>query len=193
MNNPAKDNSIVVAISGASGSCYASRLLEILLEKKMDIHLIISESAKQIAKDELDEKRFLFLTEKADVKRYHPDKFNVSIASGSVNTRGMVVIPASMGTIGRIASGTSDNLIIRVADVHLKEKRKLIVVPREAPLNRIHIENLLRLHDAGAIILPAMPSFYMKPETINDLIDTVVARVLDHLNISNDLNTEYKP
>jgi len=182
----------IVAITGASGMIYASRLVELLDSHGISPHIVITSTAKEIIKRELPSERAILLLEDARFMRYDPDDFSAVIASGSYHTSGMVIVPASMGTIGRIASGTSDNLAIRAADVHLKERRKLIVVPRETPLNRIHLENLLRLNDAGAVILPAMPSFYSKPDSIDAIADTVVIRILDHLGINLDSNVRYQ-
>ena len=155
------------------------------------VHLVITDTARHIIEVELPSDKADFLLNSKDIIRHDPGSYSETIASGSYMTSGMIVIPASMGTIGRIANGTSDNLIIRTTDVHLKEKRKLIVVPRETPLNRIHLENLLKLHDAGALILPAMPSFYTNADSIDDLVDTVVARVLDHIGIKHDIDVRY--
>ncbi len=182
---------LVVAITGASGAKYACRTCEMLLKAKAIVHLIITETAKDIIKTELRFDKSDYLLNSKDFIHHDPDIYSKKIASGSNETRGMVIIPASMGTVGRIANGTSDNLIARVADVHLKEKRKLVMVPRETPLNRIHLENLLKLNNAGALILPAMPSFYSGVSTVDDLIDTVVARVLDYLEIKHDLDVSY--
>lgn len=186
-----KEHPLVVAITGASGARYAFRTCELLLREKVCVHLIITKTAEEIIKTELNSENADYLLGSGDFTRHDPDSYSTEIASGSNRTLGMVIIPASMGTVGRIASGVSDNLVARVADVHLKEKRKLVLVPRETPLNRIHLVNLLRLNDAGAMILPAMPSFYSGASTIDDLIDTVVARVLDYLDIEHDLDVSY--
>jgi len=184
---------IIIAITGASGMIYAHRLVEILDYGKISMHLIITPTARRIIETELADKNANFILKKVKATRHDSSNLETEIASGSHKTGGMVIIPASMGTIGRIASGATENLITRVADVHLKERRKLIIVSRETPLNRIHLENLLRLNDAGAVIMPAMPSFYSKPKTIEELADTVVARVLDHLDIEHDLDVRYSP
>jgi 4-hydroxy-3-polyprenylbenzoate decarboxylase len=190
----AKEKNIyVIAITGASGMIYAHRLLQLLKKEKSEIHLVITKTAVQIIGHELKPKQAEFVLKDAGFIRHDPEKYSSVIASGSHKTSGMVVVPASMGTVGRIASGTSDNLVVRAADVHLKEKRKLIIVPRETPLNAIHLENMLKLDRAGAIILPAMPSFYSGMHTVEGLVDTVVARVLDHLGIGHDLDVKYKP
>ncbi len=185
------EHPLVVAITGASGAMYACRTCEMLLKANASVHLIITKTAEEIIQTELSSEKSDYLLNSKDFIHHDPNTFSTEIASGSNQTLGMVIIPASMGTVGRIANGTSDNLVARVADVHLKEKRKLVIVPRETPLNRIHLENLLKLNDAGALILPAMPSFYSGASTIENLIDTVVARVLDYLEIKHDLDVGY--
>ena len=185
------EHPVVIAVTGASGVVYAHRTLELLLKSGVSVHLVITKTATHIIEVELPNEKSDLLLNSQDVVRHDPSSYSETIASGSYMTSGMIVIPASMGTIGRIASGTSDNLIIRTADVHMKEKRKLIVVPRETPFNRIHLENLMKLHDAGALIMPATPSFYSKADSIDDLVDTVVARVLDHIGIKHNLDVRY--
>lgn len=185
------EHPLVVAITGASGAIYAFRTCAMLIKANLSVHLIITKTAEEIIKTELSPENSDYLLSSKDFIHHDPSTFSTEIASGSNHTLGMVIIPASMGTVGRIANGTSDNLVARVADVHLKEKRKLVIVPRETPLNRIHLENLLKLNDAGAMILPAMPSFYSGVSTIENLIDTVVARVLDYLEIKHDLDVGY--
>ena len=184
---------IIVAITGASGMLYAFWLIEILDAKAIPLNLIITLTARKIITNELSKKDADFIFTGAKAERHDPLKFESELASGSNKSRGMVIVPASMGTIGRIACGVSDNLVVRAADVHLKERRKLIIVPRETPLNRIHLENLLKLNDAGAVILPAMPSFYSRPKTLVELADTIVARILDHLDIEHNLDVGYHP
>jgi 4-hydroxy-3-polyprenylbenzoate decarboxylase len=168
---------IIVAITGASGSIYTIRLLKILSGLKnppAEIAVVFSDTAKEIWKHETGEEVKLF----SPAKEYQNDSYFAPFASGSASYDTMIICPASMGSIGRIANGTSEDLISRAADVILKERRKLIVVPREAPYNLIHIRNMETLTLAGAIICPASPSFYRKPETIEDLIDTVIDRLL---------------
>lgn len=184
---------LIIAITGASGMIYAHRLIEILNRENFPMHLIITSTAIRIIQTELTTNQADFLLKKANATRHDSSHLESEIASGSHLTSGMVIIPASMGTIGRIASGTTENLVTRVADVHLKERRKLIIVSRETPLNRIHLENLLKLNDAGALIMPATPSFYSKPKTILDLVDTIIARILDHFQIEHNLNIRYSP
>lgn len=168
---------IILAVTGASGSIYAERLLEKLISLKNspeEIAVIFSDTAKEVWKHETGKKISL----KKPAKEYQNNSFFAPFASGSSHYTTMIVCPASMGTTGRIANGTSDDLIARAADVILKERRKLIIVPREAPYNLIHLRNMETLTLAGAIICPASPSFYSRPETINDVVDTVVDRIL---------------
>ena len=202
MDNSNLSLPVIVAISGASGTIYGMRLLHFLLENNYKVEFVISESATKVAKAEIDlnlslDPKIL----KEQVETYwgtslhsyshlniwsHKD-IAASISSGSYRTSGMIIIPASMGTIGAIASGTSDNLITRAADVCLKERRKLILVPREMPFSTIHLENLTRLSIAGAIIAPACPGFYHNPKDLNDSIDFVVGKVLDLIGIDHSL------
>jgi 4-hydroxy-3-polyprenylbenzoate decarboxylase len=168
---------VIVAVSGASGSIYALRLLEKLESLKTppsEIAVVFSDNAREIWKYETGKK----FVAKAPAKAYNNDDFFVPFASGSSDFDTMIICPASMGILGRIANGTSDDLITRAADVMLKERRKLILVPRETPYNLIHIRNMETLTLAGAIICPATPSFYSKPETIDDLVMTVVERII---------------
>lgn len=176
---------IVVGISGASGVQYGIRLLKVLADMKIRTHLIISKSAKQIIQIETDYSP-LEVEELASVV-YGEKDFTASIASGSHIFDGMIIAPCSMKTLGSIASGISDNLMTRSADVCLKEGRKLILMTRETPLSRIHLENMLRAQQAGAVILPASPGFYSKPHTIEDLVNIMAGRALDQMGIKNEL------
>lgn len=218
---------LVVAITGASGSIYAIRLLEVLLVAGRNIHLTISPAGAQVVNKEIglhvdlhDFHRSQLLPAetglsddpklrtarpdgssiyaissilsdselaKGKLIYHHYKDFTAGIASGSFLTDGMVVCPCSMGTLGAIANGLSTNLVHRAADVHLKERRKLILIPRETPLGSIQLENMKRLADAGAVILPAMPGFYHNPVTIHDLIDFVVGRICDQLGVRHEL------
>ncbi|MSR56125.1 MAG: UbiX family flavin prenyltransferase [Planctomycetaceae bacterium] len=216
---------LVVAMTGASGSIYAVRLLEVLLVAGRRVHLTISPSAATVLNKELGLKvnlqdfdaRQLLPTEEELISHpllqglegshsglsdfssvfsdpqqgkiiyHHHSDFMAGIASGSFLTAGMVICPCSMGTLASIAGGHSENLIQRAADVHLKERRKLILVPRETPLSSIQLGNMQRLSEAGATILPAMPGFYHTPRTIQDLVDFVVGRICDHLEIEHKL------
>lgn len=180
---------IIIAITGASGDLYAKHLFDFLQKKGVELHLIITENAKTILKDEIGIREDYF--KRKNVSIYENANLNVRIASGSFKSEGMVIIPASMGTIGRIANGYSDDLVSRTADVALKERRKLIIVPRETPFNDIHLNNMLTLSRAGAVILPASPAFYHKPKSINDMAKFIVSRILDQLGIENDLVPTY--
>lgn len=225
-------NNIVVAITGASGSIYAIRLLEILLSSGKSIHITMSSSAVEVFRTELgvsidlenfdlsqvitpntdsaeeagtesDPRSHLLsgssyghalssIFSESDLMQgnlvyHHYKDFSAGIASGSFSTAGMVICPCSMGTLAKIANDVSDNLIHRAASVHLKERRKLVLVPRETPLSTIQLENMLRLSSSGAVILPAMPGFYHVPRTIHDLVDFVVGRICDQLGVETDL------
>lgn len=176
---------IILAITGASGSIYAKTLLDKLQGLKIppeEIAVIFSDNAKEIWDYELEEKYKMT----AHAKEYNNKSFFVPFASGSSGYDTMIICPASMGMIGRIANGTSEDLIARAADVILKERRKLILVPRETPYNLIHIRNMEILTLAGAIICPATPSFYSKPQTIDDLVLTVVERILSLAGFDTD-------
>ncbi|MCC7425084.1 MAG: UbiX family flavin prenyltransferase [Planctomycetaceae bacterium] len=218
---------LVVAITGASGSIYAVRLLDALLSLGRNVHLTVSPAACQVIKHELGLSIDLASLDESDllppdadlvhdsrlgVRRvsgssglgnssvfsesessrgrltyHHYMDFSAGIASGSFLTDGMVICPCSMGTLASIAHGQSSNLIQRAADVHLKERRKLIVVPRETPLGSIQLDNMKRLTDAGAVVLPAMPGFYHNPTSIQDLVDFVVGRICDQLGVRHAL------
>lgn len=178
---------IVVAITGASGSLYAQRLLACLAETDCEADVVLSSHAEEVALAEVGK---LEIPKKFSV---HQDRtMQVPFVSGSAPYDAMVIIPCSMGTLGRIAYGYSDSTIARAADVFLKEKRKLILVPRETPWNLIHARNVVTVIEAGAIMLPAIPSFYGKPQTVFEVIDTVVGRVLDHLDVKQDLVKRWK-
>ena len=174
---------ILVAITGASGALYAQRLLDNLEPPAHEIHVVISHYAQQVIAEELP--GGLRLPD--GVKTHNLKSMNAPCASGSNPPDAMVVIPCTMGTLGRIAHGYSEDVLLRAADVVLKEKKKLILVPREAPLSLLHVKNFELLLLAGATILPANPSYYTRPKTIQEVVDTVVARVLDHLGVPNKL------
>jgi 4-hydroxy-3-polyprenylbenzoate decarboxylase len=187
---------LVVAITGASGSPYGVRLLNVLLRAGRTVHLVISPAATQVMERELgvaiDLSHFdpALLLKNADLSRLHYHSFrdfSAGIASGSFRTAGMAVCPCSMGTVAAIAHGTSENLIHRAADVHLKERRKLVLVPRETPLGLIQLRNLTAVAEAGAVVLPAMPAFYTLPKTVDDMVDFVVGRVCDQLRVEHRL------
>ena len=191
---------LVLAVTGASGSPYAVRLLEVLLRAGRTVHLTVSPAAAEVFESEvgrrLDLARFdaaTFLGERAagldlSALRYHHVRdFSAGIASGSFLTAGMVVCPCSMGTVAAVAHGLSENLIHRAADVHLKERRKLVLVPRETPLGLVQLRNLTAAAEAGAVVLPAMPAFYTLPRSVGDMVDFVVGRVCDQLGVEHDL------
>lgn len=190
---------IVVGISGASGIPLAKRLLEVLKENGIEAHLIVSDSAKKVMEHEgqLGEAKRptgakpQFGTEcgeleKLATKVYDVSDISAAVSSGSFRTDGMVVVPCSMKTLAGLASGYSDNLILRAGDVCLKEGRKLVVVPRETPLSYIHIKNMLTLKQAGAVILPPVVAFYQKPKTLEDMVNFIVGKILDALGIDNE-------
>jgi 4-hydroxy-3-polyprenylbenzoate decarboxylase len=186
---------LVLAMTGASGSPYAVRLLQVLCRAGRTVHLTISTSGAQVLREEtglavaltrFDPEVFGDLGS-GKLIYHHQSDFNAGIASGSFRTAGMVVSPCSMSTLASIAHGITANLITRAADVHLKERRKLILVPRETPLSLVHIENMASVTRAGAIVLPAMPGWYHQPRTLEDLIDFVVSRICDQLGVEVDL------
>ena len=175
---------LVIGISGASGIIYGVRLLEVLKEK-IETHLTFTPIVERVLRQETHLKKHELIN--LANYYYQIDDLSASISSGSFLTAGMVIIPCSMKTIGGIACGYSDNLLLRAADVTLKENRKLIIVPRETPLRKIHLENMVKLSNEKAIILPAMPGFYFNPKTIDDIINHIVGKVLDILEIKHDL------
>jgi flavin prenyltransferase len=176
---------VTVAITGASGAAYAVRLLETLSRAGVAVRLIVSQTGWRLLAEELDIRDEQALRANtgdwSNVTMYADDDRGATPASGSAATRGMVVCPCSMGTLASIAQGTTRSLIERAADVVLKERRTLILVPRETPYSLIHLQNMTRLTEAGALILPASPGFYHRPTRIEDLIDFVVGRILAHL------------
>jgi 4-hydroxy-3-polyprenylbenzoate decarboxylase len=202
MNGPADSPAapgIVLAMTGASGAPYAIRLLRVLCRQGRTVHLSISPSAAQVLREEtglavsldsFDPSVFGDPGPGRLVYHHHGD-FSSGIASGSFLTAGMVVAPCSMSTLGSIAHGITSNLITRAADVHLKERRKLILVPRETPLSLIHLENMVQATRAGAVVLPAMPGWYHRPNTVEDLIDFVVGRICDQLGVPNRLSARW--
>ena len=179
---------ILVAITGASGALYAQRLLDNLDPAQHEIHVVLSNYAQQVIAEELPGGLKL----PPAVKAHGLKSMNAPFASGSNPPDAMVVIPCTMGTLGRIAHGYSEDVLLRAADVVLKEKKKLILVPREMPLSLVHVKNFELLLLAGATLLPANPSFYSGAKTAVELADTVVARVLDHLGVPNQLAPRWK-
>ena len=193
---------LVVAITGASGSPYGVRLVELCLRAGRTVHLVVSPAGTEVVRTELGRTVHLgeadfdpvaLLGPAADgldlsrLKYHHFRNFQAGIASGSFLTAGMAVCPCSMGTVAAVAHGMSENLIHRAADVHLKERRKLVLVPRETPLGLIQLRNLTAAAEAGAVILPAMPAFYTNPQSIADMVDFVVGRVCDQLGVEHRL------
>jgi flavin prenyltransferase len=187
---------LTLAVTGASGAPYAVRLLEALNGAAVPVRLIISRTGWRLLYEELaigDEHGLQARTgDWSRVKVFDDDDRGGTPASGSAPSRGMVVCPCSMGTLASIAQGTTRSLIERAADVVLKERRTLILVPRETPYSQIHLENMLRLTRAGAVVLPASPGFYHRPQQIADLIDFVVGRILSQLDIEHDLGPRWR-
>ncbi len=185
---------IVMAITGASGAPYAVRLLHAMASARQPVWLIVSSHGWRLLQTESAIHDLHGLREHvgedawdASVTVFDDNDRGATPASGSAKVQGMVIVPCSMGTIASIAAGTSRSLVERAADVSLKERRRLVVVPRETPLSRIHLENMLRLTDAGAVVLPAAPGFYHQPERIDQLVDFVVQRILDQLHLDIDI------
>lgn len=169
---------VVVAITGASGAAYGTRLIQVLNERKIETQCVVSEAAKIIIRHEGGE---------IPGECYDEGDIAAPLSSGSYRFDAMVVVPCSMKTLAAIANGYASNLITRCADVAIKEGRKLVIVPRETPLSSIHLENMLKLAKIGVVILPAMPAFYPKPKKLRDMVDFVVGKILDSLGIENEL------
>lgn len=194
---------IALAFTGASGIPYGLRLLECLLKAKRQVYLMVSPAAQVVfamettlkvpSQPEQQQTFFsqLYSAKSGQLSVFGPQQWSAPVASGSGAPEAMVICPCTSGCIGAIASGMSDNLIERAADVTIKEQRKLILVHRETPLSALHLENLLKLARLGVTILPANPGFYNKPETIDDIVDFIVARILDHLAIAHDLQPRW--
>lgn len=184
---------IVVAITGASGAPYAVRLLESLVRARRRVQLIVSSHGLRLLDTEMGIGSVDALAKKVGkdwgryVATFDDADRGAAPASGSALNAGMVICPCSMGTLSAIAHGSSRSLVERAADVMLKERRPLVLVPRETPLSEIHLENMLRVTRAGAIVMPAAPGFYHRPRSIDDLVNFIVARVLDHLGVEQDL------
>jgi flavin prenyltransferase len=189
----------VIGITGASGVIYGIKLCEYMLAAGKTVHLLITDAGWRVLHDELDwevtrrqetlEKYFKPAIGKLV---YHPiQDIGASVASGSFRTEGMLIVPCSMGTLSAIAHGSSDNLLERTADVMLKEGRKLVIVPRETPLHTVHLENMLILARMGVRIIPAMPAFYQKPKSLDELVNFLVGKVLDSVEIEHDLFTRW--
>jgi len=169
---------LVIAATGASGTIYLQRLLAQIDCAAHEVHLVMSGSAREVAKQELDDFKIA-----SNVARHSENDMNVPFVSGSSRFDAMMIVPCSMATLGRIASGSSDSALLRAADVFLKERRKLILVPRETPWSLIHARNVVTLLEAGAIVLPAIPSFYSRPDSVTAVVDTVVWRILDQIGL----------
>ena len=194
-----KHTPIIVALTGASGVQYALRLLECLIAADRPVYLMVSKAAQIVLSMETDlkvpaksaemEQFFtgLYHAQQGQIKVFSQQQWTAPVASGSHKAQSMVVCPCTTGSLAAIANGNSDNLLERAADVMLKEKRQLILVVRETPFSNIHLENMLRLSQAGATIMPANPGFYNKPENMNDIIDFMVSRILDHLKVEHKL------
>ena len=189
---------IVMAITGASGAPYAVRLLEQLLVANQPVQLIVSGHGLRLLRteteiDSIDALRLAVGASRWDglVTAFDDDDRGAAPASGSARNRGMVVCPCSMGTVSAISQGTSRSLVERAADVALKERRMLVLVPRETPYSAIHLENMLRLTRAGAVVLPASPGFYHRPTSVSELVDFVVARVLDQFGVEHSLGRRW--
>lgn len=203
MNKNETDRVIALALTGASGVQYGFRLLECLLASKATVYLMISKAAQVVIGMETsislparacDIQKLLIETYNSDeqhLRVFGEDEWTAPVASGSSHVDSMVVCPCSMGALSAIATGASNNLIERAADVTLKERKKLIIVPRESPYSDIHLENMLKLSRMDAVIVDANPGFYNQPETIDDLVDFVVGKILDQLKIENDLQPRW--
>jgi 4-hydroxy-3-polyprenylbenzoate decarboxylase len=197
MHSPLK--TVTLALSGASGMAYGLRLLECLLAADLQVYLLVSQAAHIVAKQELGialparpgdlEKQLSEALNARDgqLRVFGREDWNAPVASGSNPADAMVVCPCSMGTLAAIAHGLSDNLIERAADVMLKEQKKLVLVPREAPFSVLHLENMLALARMNAVILPANPGFYHRPQSVEDIVDFIVARILDQLGVQHAL------
>ena len=192
---------LIVGITGASGVIYGVRLLEVLTQlEAFEIHLTISDSGSRALWEELQIRVDLdnfnlesLLSNSSDrVVYHHQSDIAASIASGSFRTEGMIIAPCSMGTVGSIATGISRNLIHRAADVCIKERRKLVILPRETPLSSIHLENMLKLSQLGVVVLPAMPGYYHFPKTVDDMINFVITKLLDQFEIDTGLIQRWK-
>lgn len=194
----------MVGISGASGAPYAQALLKELLRSDIEVHLIVSESAVTVMKEELglvfsggkfDVASYLgedFSWDRSQIIQHHERDIASGPSSGSFRHDGMIICPCSMKTLGTIANGIGANLISRAADACLKERRRLVLVPRETPLNLVHLRNMTAVTEAGAVVLPAMPGFYKEPKTIDDLINHLVLKMLDVLQVEHSINLRWK-
>ena len=190
---------IILAMTGASGACYGLRLLECLIKDEQQVYLLISKAAQAVFAMETDldvparpQEAQVYLTQHFNAKEdqiivYGREQWSSPVASGSHKAQHMIVCPCTTGTLSSIAQGSSDNLMQRAADVMIKEKRQLMLVVREMPLSPIHLENMLKLANIGVTIMPANPGFYQNPKSLEDVIDFVVARILDHIGVEHSL------
>lgn len=202
-NNLQFKDTITLAFSGASGAPYGLRLLEVLIEQQFQVYVLISSAARVVFDIESgiklsgnetkasEQLSALYNAKPEQLKVYGKDNWFSPVASGSAAPKKMIVCPCSAGTVSAIAEGASDNLLERAADVVIKERGHLILVPRETPFNQIHLENMLKLSRLGVTIMPASPGFYHQPQSIADLVDFMVARILDHLNIEHNLTKRW--
>lgn len=188
----------IIGITGASGVIYGLRLLEVLLQQQMEVHLVVSDPARMVIEHEMKwnmqgewKAEICAHLPPGNITVYDNSEIAAPIASGSFRVDGMLVIPCTMASIAAMASGSARSLLERAADVMMKEKRPLLIVPRETPLSSIHLRNMLLLAEAGAHIIPAMPAFYTNPETIEDMVDFVVGKVLDALGLDHQLFKRY--
>ncbi len=198
-----KQTPVILALTGASGVQYALRLLQCLVEAGSPVYLMVSKAAQIVLSMETDLKvpaksaemaRFfteLYKAKEGQIEVFSQEQWTAPVASGSHKAMSMVVCPCTTGTLAAIANGNSDNLLERAADVMLKEKRQLIMVVRETPFSNIHLENMLRLSQAGATIMPANPGFYHNPKNLDEIIDFMVSRILDHLKVENKLQPRW--
>src|SRR5438128_541003 len=201
MSTQAQPRSVTLALTGASGMPYGMRLLDVLLAAGTEVYLLYSQAAQIVAHQELG---FTFPTRPRDAAAFFSERFGARdgqlqafgredwfapVASGSNPADAMVICPCTVGTLAAVAAGLSDTLIERAADVMLKEGRKLSLVPRETPFSAPHLEKMLKLARAGAVILPANPGFYRRPKSVEDLVDFIVARILDHLGVRSEEHT----
>ncbi|MGO4617770.1 UbiX family flavin prenyltransferase [Nocardia sp. 2YAB30] len=184
-----REQRLIVAMTGATGAIIGIRLLEALRDLEIEVHLVLSEWAKRTIRIETDYSvpDVLALAH----RHYQHSNQAAPISSGSFRTDGMIIAPCSMNTLAAIAHGLSENLIARAADVTLKERRRLVIVPRETPLSSIHLRNMLSLSDAGASVVPPVPAFYNLPQSVDDLVMHIVARVLDQFGIDNELTSRW--
>lgn len=185
-----KNIKIIVGITGSSGVIYGIKLLYFLKKSEIETHIVLSKWAEKNIEIETDES--IVEVKKLASFEYRENDMAASISSGSFKTDGMIIIPCSMKTLASIANGYDDNLISRAASVTIKENRKLVIVPRETPLSQIHLSNMLKLAKIGVTILPAMPGFYHRPKTINDLILHIVGKTLDQFEINNEVFKRWK-